>query len=251
MGTPIHTASTSFLLVHGGSSTSRFWDRLVPCLEAPAVAVDLPGRASKPADMMALTLDECVESVLDDVRAAELDEVVVVAHSSGGLVVPGIVAGLEGRVRHIVLNAASVPPEGGCGLDCMQPRHREGVEVAVAAAREAGLVFTTPTPEDPERLRTSYGEKLDDETLAFMADPTRVVTDSFNTYYQPVRWSLVGTTPVTYVRNLRDRPIPVALQDEMVARLRDPIVVALDCGHIPPVTRPAEFAAICNAALIA
>ena len=113
-----------------------------------------------------------------------------------------------------------------------------------------GSVFTTPIPEDPERLRTSYGEELDDETFAFIADPTRIVTDSFNPYYQPVRWSLVGTTPVTYVRNLRDRPIPVALQDEMLARLRAPIIVDLDCGHIPAVTRPAEFAAICNATLV-
>lgn len=243
--------SSSFLLVHGGSSTARFWDRLPPHLEAAALAVDLPGRAGKVVDMMTLTVDECVKSVLDDARSAELEDVVVVAHSSGGLVVPGIVAGLDGRVRHVVLNAASVPPEGGCGLDCMQPRHREGVEAFVADARERGLVVTTPIPADPERLRTSYGEELDDETLAFIADPTRVVTDSFNTYYQPVHWSLVGETPVTYVRNLHDRPIPLELQDEMIARLRDPIVVDLDCGHIPPVTRPAEFAAVCNATLIA
>lgn len=241
--------TTSFLLVHGGSSTSRFWDRLVPCLEAPTLAVDLPGRAGKPVDMMALTLDECVGSVLEDVRGAGLDEVVVVAHSSGGLVVPGIVAGLDGRVTHVVLNAASVPPEGGCGLDCMQPRHREGVEAFVAAARQDGLVVSTPMPEDPERLRTSYGEELDDETLAFIGDPSRIVTDSFNTYYQPVRWSLVADTPVTYVRNLRDRPIPLELQDQMLSRLRDPDVIDLDCGHIPAVTRPVEFAAICNAAI--
>jgi pimeloyl-ACP methyl ester carboxylesterase len=200
--------------------------------------------------MMELTLDDCVASVLDDVGSAHPDgDVVIVAHSSGGLVVPGITAGLEGRVSHIVLNAASVPPEGGCGLDCMQPRHREGVELFVAAARRDNQVVTTPLPEDPERLRSSYGEELDDDTLAFIADPTRVVSDSFNLYYQPVHWSLVGETPVTYVRNLADRPIPVALQDDMIARLRDPIVIDLDTGHIPAVNHPDRFAAVCNAVL--
>ena len=84
--------------------------------------------------MMELTIDTCAESVLADVESSGLDgDVVIVAHSSGGLVVPGVARGLG--VRHIVLNAASVPPEGGCGLDCMQPRHREGVEQFVAAAR--------------------------------------------------------------------------------------------------------------------
>jgi pimeloyl-ACP methyl ester carboxylesterase len=241
---------TSFLLVHGGSSTARFWDRLVPFLDAPALAVDLPGRAGKPADMMALTVDDCVASVLADAEVAGLDgEVVVVAHSSGGLIVPGIVVGLNGRTRHIVLNAASVPPEGGTGLDCMQPRHRVGVEMFVDAARRDGQVVTTPLPDDIERLRTSYGEELDDETLAYISDPARVVTDSFNLYYQPIYWSRIGDTPTTYVRNLRDRPIPLELQDAMLSRLHDPHVVDLDCGHIPSVTRPAEFAAVCNAVL--
>lgn len=241
----------AFLLIHGGSSTSRFWDRLVPFLDAPALAVDLPGRAGKPADMMELTLDECVASVLDDVHAAGLDaeRVVVVAHSSGGLVVPGVVQGLDGLVHHIVLNAASVPPEGGCGLDCMQPRHREGVEQFVAAARREGKVVTTPLPDDPERLRSSYGEELDDEALQFVSDPSRIVSDSFNLYYQPVHWSQVGDTPVTYVRNLRDRPIPVDLQDEMIARLPNVTVVDLDTGHVPAVNHPARFAAVCNAVL--
>ncbi len=240
--------TTAFLLVHGGSSTARFWDRLIPYLDGPALAVDLPGRAGKVVDMMELTVDDCVTSVLGDVAEAGLDgEVVVVAHSSGGLVVPGIVAGLDGRTRHIVLNAASVPPEGGTGLDCMQPRHRVGVEMYVDAARSEGRIVTTPLPEEPERLRTSYGEELDDETLAFISDPARVVTDSFNLYYQPIFWSRIGDTPVTYVRNLHDRPIPLELQDAMLSRLHSPHVIDLECGHIPPVTRPAEFAAICNA----
>jgi pimeloyl-ACP methyl ester carboxylesterase len=200
--------------------------------------------------MMELTLDDCVASVLDDIGSAHPDgDVVVVAHSSGGLVVPGVAARLEGRVSHVVLNAASVPPEGGCGLDCMQPRHREGVELHMAAARRDGQVVTTPLPEDRERLRSSYGEELDDDTLAFISDPSRIVSDSFNLYYQPVHWSVLGETPVTYVRNLRDRPIPVELQDDMIARLREPIVVDFDTGHIPAVNHPEQFAAVCNAVL--
>jgi pimeloyl-ACP methyl ester carboxylesterase len=240
-------ASPAFVLIHGGSSTGRFWDRLVPLLDAPALAIDLPGRAGRDVDMMELTVDDCVRSVVADIDSAALGDVVVVAHSSGGLVVPGLVDALDGRTRHIVLNAASIPPEGGCGLDCMQPRHREGVTAFVAAARAEGKVATTPTPDDPERLRTSYGETLDDDTVNFVMD--RTVTDSFNLYYQPIHWSAIGDTPVTYVRNLRDRPIPVELQDDMLHRLSKVDVVDLDCGHIPAITRPEEFAAICNARL--
>lgn len=94
--------------------TGRFWDRFVPFLPGPALAVDLPGRCGQPGDLATLTVDDEVASVLASVAGADLeDPIVVVAHSSGGLCVPGVAAGLRGRVARIVLNAASVPPEGG------------------------------------------------------------------------------------------------------------------------------------------
>jgi pimeloyl-ACP methyl ester carboxylesterase len=228
--------------------TSRFWDRLVPVLDGGAVAVDLPGRNGKPGDLATLTVDDEVASVVADVESAAIDdEVVLVAHSSGGLVVPGVVAALDGRVSQVVLNAASVPPEGGCGLDCMQERHREGLMIAFEMAERDGTAITTPgRPDDPEAFRRTYGgDPLDDETLAFVVDPSRCVSDTVNHYRQPVHWSRAGDVPVTYVVNERDRPIPVDLQEEMVSRLpRPPRVIRLDTGHIPAITDPNGFATL-------
>ena len=81
----------------------------------------------------------------------------LVAHSSGGLEVPSIVEGLgRARVRAVVLDAASVPPEGGTGLDCMKAKHREASMQAVEAAEASGIKITTPVPR-AEVLRTSSG----------------------------------------------------------------------------------------------
>jgi hypothetical protein len=35
----------------------------------------------------------------------------------------------------------------------------------------------------------------------------------------------------------------------MIARLRDPVVIDFDTGHIPAVNHPDRFAAVCNAVL--
>ncbi|MDQ1467959.1 MAG: hypothetical protein QOH10_2374, partial [Actinomycetota bacterium] len=189
---------------------------------------------------------------LADIAAADLTgPIVVVAHSSGGLTVPGVVAGLERRVAHIVLSAALVPEEGGCGIDCMKPKHREGLVAAVEQARRDGTTITLPgPPDDPEAFRSSYGgDPLDDATLAYVLDPVRCVPDTVHHYFQPVYWSSVAHVPVTYVLNARDRPIPSETQELMVTRLPPAThVVRLDCGHLPAVTQPEEFARLLDAA---
>lgn len=243
----------TYVLVHGGGSTGRFWDRLVPLLDGPALAVDLPGRRGRRGDLASLTVDQEVAAVLADVVAADVtDGLVVVAHSSGGLVVPGVVAGLRdaGRqVDRIVLNAALVPDEGERGIDCLKPRHREGLEWAVADAAATGDAITLPgPPEDPEGFRTAYGgDPLDDDALDFLVDPERCVPDTVHHYFQPVRWSSTRGVPVTYVVNERDRPVAVAHQEEGIARLERLTtlerVVRLDTGHVPAVTEPSSLAA--------
>jgi pimeloyl-ACP methyl ester carboxylesterase len=241
----------TYVLIHGGGSTARFWDRLLPHLDRPALAVDLPGRNGKPADFATLSVDDEVASVVADVQAAGVtDPIIVVAHSSGGLVVPGVVAGLGDRVAHVVLSAALVPTEGGCGIDCMKPRHREGLVASVEQARRDGIVITLPgAPADPEQFRNAYGgDPLDDDTLAFVVDPVRCVPDTVHHYFQPVHWSIAAQVPVTYLLNTRDRPVPSETQEQMVTHLpRAPHVIRLDSGHVPAVTDPEGFAALLSA----
>lgn len=73
----------TFVLIHGGGSTSWDWHLVAPLLERAghaAVAVDLP--AEDPTS----TLEDCVRVVVDAV--GEREHVVVVGHSLGGFTAP-------------------------------------------------------------------------------------------------------------------------------------------------------------------
>src|SRR3974377_740654 len=111
-------ALPGLILVHGGAHAADCWELTVAELatqepELRVLAVDLPGRATRPGDLATITIADFVNSVVADVEDAGLGEVVVVGHSMAGLVVPGIVAKLGAtRVREMILLAAFVPPQG-------------------------------------------------------------------------------------------------------------------------------------------
>jgi pimeloyl-ACP methyl ester carboxylesterase len=129
----------------------------------------------------------------------------------------------------------------------MKERHRDGLILAISAAKEEGRTITLPgAPSDPESFRRAYGgDPLDDETLAFVVDPIRCVEDTVHHYFQPVTWSHVTGVPITYVLTEQDRPVAPERQEEMVLRLPSPVsVVRIASGHLLPVTAPAVLADI-------
>lgn len=238
--------ATSVVLLHGGSTSSRQWDLVVERLTAPALALDVPGRGDRPADVATLTLPQALDSLAADVGAA--DPVILVAHSSGGLLVPGLVERLGRQVRRVVLIAASVTEDGGTGMDCMKPHHAEGLRILRAAAgRGAARAVTPASPPPIERMRTIWGTSLTDEQIAFVTHPSRWVSDTINFYDQPLDWSAVRTLPCQYVLTVRDTSVPAELQEVMASRAAA-AVVPLDSGHLPHVTMPGVIAALCDGA---
>jgi pimeloyl-ACP methyl ester carboxylesterase len=118
-------ALPALVLVHGGAHAADCWDLTVEELhrqapELAVLAVDLPGRAGKPGDLAALSIGECVESVVADIEDARLGDVVVCGHSMAGVIVPSVVTKIGSpRVRELILAAAFVPRQGTSVLDTL------------------------------------------------------------------------------------------------------------------------------------
>ncbi|HET6953100.1 MAG TPA: alpha/beta fold hydrolase [Acidimicrobiales bacterium] len=78
------------VFIHGGATSARCWD-LVRDRVAGSLAVNVPGREDRPADLGTLTVDQAARSLAADIDAAGPTRIVLVAHSSGGLFVPGVI----------------------------------------------------------------------------------------------------------------------------------------------------------------
>ena len=226
---------TPFVLIHGGTFDGRCWDLLVPHLDAPALAVDLPGRGKHPMPSDQVDLQACADAVVADIEEAGYDEVVLVGHSMAGITMPGVIGRLGERVRHAAFVACTAPPDGGTILDTLDPSIRE---LAAVAPSEPML----PTPEVAALV---LGDDLTDEQLQWCSD--RMVPEAVHLVSEPVDLSpLKAPVPRTWVRTLGDRILDPAKQLEFAATVGDCPVVDFDCGHMCMVGKPEELATILN-----
>ena len=243
-----HSVAASVVLLHGGGTSARQWDLVVERLAVPALALDVPGRGDRPADVATLTLAEAADSLAADAGGPAGGPLVLVAHSSGGLLVPGLVDRLGGRVRRVILIAASVTEDGGTGMDCMKPRHADRLRAQRAAARRGEVRAVTPAEPPPaDRARTAWGTSMTDEQIAFTIHPSRWVSDTINFYDEPLDWSGIRALPCCYILTVHDSAVPRDLQQVMAARVTG-AVVPLASGHLPHVTMPEAIAALCDGA---
>ncbi|MBJ19681.1 MAG: alpha/beta hydrolase [bacterium] len=230
----------AFVLVHGGFHGAWCWDRLLPHLGKPALAVDLPGRGKHPAPMEEVNIEACVRSVITDMDAAGLERVVLVGHSLGGATVPVVAAAAPDRVAHLVLISCIMAPDGGAVIDAFPDETRELMRRRLGESTEA------KSEMDETTHRELLGADMSEEEIRWVLqhvgpDSKHLFTDRAS------RAGLPQTLPRTYVRLRRDDAVPWELQEDMIALLPGLQIEEIDSGHNVMITQPRELARRLNA----
>lgn len=239
----------SFVLIHGGSMNALYWDRLVPLLSFDALAVDLPGRRSRPADLSRIRIADWVDSVVADIERAGLEDIVLVGNSLAGITMPGVAARLPDRVRHVVFSSCTVPAEGGRAADILRADIRESVLAMEEIITSADFELPESLPADLEGAvgaAECVGEDAPPEILAFLEDPRRrQLPEAMGVLFETFSWAgFPPELPRTYLKNARDRVVPPDLQDVMIGNIGGARVIELDSPHCPAVRHPEAMARI-------
>ena len=111
------------VLVHGAFQSAATWDLVAPRLRESGRDVFVAtltglGPAAGPLTET-VSLDTHIGDVVDLLKRHDLQEVVLVGHSYGGLIVTGVAEHARDRIGHLVYVDALVPEHGQAGLQIM------------------------------------------------------------------------------------------------------------------------------------
>jgi pimeloyl-ACP methyl ester carboxylesterase len=126
------SSKPTFVLVHGAWHGGWCWNRLVPRLQAAghrALTITLTGLGDR-AHLCgpSVDLNTHVTDVVSMLDMEDLDGVVLVGHSYGGLVISGAAERAWKRIRRLVYLDALVPAHGQSGFDLNSAQFREKLE---------------------------------------------------------------------------------------------------------------------------
>lgn len=213
----------TLVLVHGSAHTAAVWERMQAVLAPPSVALDLPGRATRPADITRVQLPEAADALAADLADVE-GPLVLVGHSAGGMVLPFLAARLGQRVAGLVFVAGLIARHGRRVVESVAPERIDLMAERLAV------------------LRVEYaGCSLEDLPDSRVAQSV----DSLNLMLQPISWDGVADDlPRTWVRCLRDPIQPRPLQAELAANAGAHRRLDIDSGHTPALDCPERLAAL-------
>ena len=233
-------ACPSLVLVHGGEHASDCWDLTVAELHRQApelgvLAVDLPGRGSRPGDLATASIDQWVTSAVTDIESAGFGDVVVVGHSMAGVTVPGIAARLGvPRVRELILATASVPREGEAIVDTLDG------PLAWFARRAVRRGKPVQVPALVNRYAFCNGMTRDQRRFAM----SRLCPESVRIVGEPVdRRDFPQDVPRTWILTTRDRALSVASQQRSIDAIGGVHhMISIDACHDVMISHPEQLA---------
>ena len=139
----------TFLICHGAWSAGWAWKKVRPLLRAAGHEVFTPtytglGERAHQASPT-VDLETHIKDVLGVIECEGLDDITLLGHSYGGLVVTGVADRVPERIEQLIYLDAFVPGNGQSLLDLRPP----GLpSAATGGASEDWLIPPNPTPPD-------------------------------------------------------------------------------------------------------
>ena|SRR5438105_8465542 len=224
----------TFVLLHGGNHGGWGFKWLAPELRRRGHEVHTPtltGHGDRihlqPAD---LTMETHIVDVANVIHYEDLNDVVLVGHSMGGVTIPLVAERMKDRIRRVVWLAAVVLADGeSIAENYMAPS--EWVERAFAPLAQG-------KPPDQDLLLEAFIQDGTSEQKAFVKARLGGGTQALLTEKGDLARFLALGLPTGYIRAIRDQSLAPDLCRAMAARLPGARYAEVDAGHELFITAP-------------
>lgn len=220
---------SNFVLVHGGMIGGNCWKVVRKILEGKGHRVLSPTLTGlgerKHLSSLAIDLEIHIQDVLNTIAYEELDNVILVGHSYGGMVITGVADRIPNTVKKMIYVAAVFPKDGESMFDAVGPeiasflfeaaQQGNGWEVPVGVPESYGI-------HDPEMI----------EWFLKMSTPHPLKSFQQNLY---LRNRSLHNSKEVYIKCLQDLAL-----DSMAHRAKDRKMAfyEINSGHFPMLTAP-------------
>lgn len=225
------TSPSIFVLIHGAWMGGWAWSRIKPLLEAEGHQVYAPTLTGLAERARLLTKDVNLSTHVEDVSrlliAEDLEDVVLVGHSYGGMVISGVAERIAEKIKSLVVLDGFVPEDGKAMREYWPASVMSYLD---KEASISGGVSVPPLPAESLAVETKNREWVDKQ----------VTPQPYGTFNEIIRLAGArdGIARKTYIRAARFRSHPF---DAAVKRLQSDAgwrTLSIESGHVPMVDEP-------------
>ena len=225
---------TTFVVAHGAWSAAWAWKKMRPLLRAARHELWTPtytglGERAHLASP-AVDLDTHIQDIVGVLAMEDLRDVVLVAHSYGGMVATAVADRARERIVQIIYLDAFVPKDGQSLLDLQPAETRERMRERARTDGDGWRIPPNPMPADTSDADAAW------------AAPRRL-PQPIKTFEQPLRLTArVPPPPRSYIYCRRNAPGDVFRQfAERAQRESGWRSFEMDASHNPHITAPKEL----------
>ena len=227
----------TFVLCHGAHGGGWQWRTVADLLRANGHTVFTPTLTGHGERVHLanpdIDLDTFITDVANVIRFEELDDVILLGHSFGGMVITGVADLIPEKLSHLIYLDAYVPKDGESASDLLGPEIVAQIMALVEQYGEGWMVPHIPLPDE-------------------IPDP-RYVPLPLKTATQPVRsrnpaaWAL----PRTFIYCTEEKELmltgqPIVDAAQVAKNDAGWRYYELQSGHVPSDTMPDELAKLLN-----
>ena len=234
----------TFVLVHGAWAGGWAWRLVAPLLRARGHEVFTPtltglGERIHLASPE-VNLDTHITDIVNVIRYEDLEAVVLVGWSYGGMVVTGVLDRVPERLVRVIYLDAEVPREGESEFDVAGPEFRAEME---QSARLTGEGWKTSLGTAEEIDAFLGGWIPDAAARHWFVTKLASIPQPIKTFSQPIRLQNAAAdfVPRTFIRCPVDGSVWAHIYDPIVERVRGDrrwLVRELTSNHVAPIAAP-------------